>query len=80
MEMFLSKKHLQKMKKEELTTFERELLNKMNIQSMLIIQIEDALKEIKLPMDKNILYQMNTEDLTEFLEMVERMKENRKKI
>jgi len=68
------------MKKEELTTFERELLNKMNIQSMLIIQIEDALKEIKLPMDKNILYQMNTEDLTEFLEMVERMKENRKKI
>lgn len=67
------------MKKEELTTFERELLNKMNIQSMLIIQIEDALKEIKLPTDKNILYQMNTEDLTEFLEMVERMKENRKK-
>ena len=67
------------MKKEELTTFERELLNKMNIRSMLIIQIEDALKEIKLPTDKNILYQMNTEDLIEFLEMVERMKENRKK-
>lgn len=59
--------------------FKQELLSKMNTKALLIIQIEESLREIKLPIDKNVLYQMDEEGLTGLLEMIESMEENRKK-
>lgn len=67
------------MSKETLTTFEKELLSKMNTRAMLIVQIEETLQDLKLPMDKNALYDMDDEHLTAFLEMFSSAKENRKK-
>lgn len=67
------------MSKETLTTFEKELLSKMNTRAMLIVQIEETLQELKLPMDKNVLYDMGEEHLNAFLEMFASAKKNRKK-
>ena len=67
------------MGKQELTENEKVLLDKMNIKAMLIIQIEETLQEIKLPMDKNVLYQMSREELNGLIEMLNNMQENRKK-
>lgn len=67
------------MDKQELTENEKVLLDKMNIKAMLIIQIEETLQEIKLPMDKNVLYQMSREELNGLIEMLNNMQENRKK-
>ena len=67
------------MDKQELTENEKVLLNKMNVKAMLIIQIEETLQEIKLPMDKNVLYQMSRKELNGLLEMLNNMEENRKK-
>ena len=67
------------MKKETLTHFEQELLNKMNTKAMLIVQIEEWLQDLKLPMDKSVLYDMEEDHLTAFLEMLASAKENRKK-
>jgi len=67
------------MDKQELTENEKVLLNKMNVKAMLIIKIEETLQEIKLPMDKNVLYQMSREELNGLLEMLNNMEENRKK-
>ena len=65
--------------KKELTTFEQELLNKMNTKAMLIVQIEEWLQDLKLPMDKSVLYDMEEDHLNSFLEMLASAKENRKK-
>jgi len=67
------------MDKQELTENEKVLLNKMNVKAMLIIKIEETLQEIKLPMDKNVLYQMSRKELNGLLEMLNNMEENRKK-
>lgn len=67
------------MNRQDLKPHEIELLNKLNSKAMLIIQIEDALREIKLPMDKNVLYELEEEKLADFLEMLSSAKENRKK-
>jgi len=67
------------MDKQELTESEKILLDKMNVKAMLIIQIEETLQEIKLPMDKNVLYQMSRKELNGLLEMLNNMEENRKK-
>ena len=64
----------------KLKPYEQELLNKMNTKAMLIIQIEETLHEIKLPMDKNVLYDMGEDELAGLLEMLNSAKENRKKI
>lgn len=63
----------------KLKPYEQELLNKMNTKAMLIIQIEETLQEIKLPMDKNALYDMGEDELAGLLEMLNSAKENRKK-
>jgi hypothetical protein len=63
----------------KLKPYEQELLNKMNTKAMLIIQIEETLHEIKLPMDKNVLYDMGEDELAGLLEMLNSAKENRKK-
>ena len=65
--------------KKELTTFEKELLGRMNTRAMLIVQIEETLRDLKLPMDKNVLYEMEDEKLVTFLEMFTSARENRKK-
>lgn len=65
--------------KPKLTQAEKILLDKMNVKAMLIIQIEETLQKIKLPMDKNVLYQMEDEELKGLLEMLNSMEENRKK-
>jgi hypothetical protein len=67
------------MNEQELTESEKVLLDKMNVKAMLIIQIEETLQEIKLPMDKNVLYQMSRKELNGLLEMLNNMEENRKK-
>jgi len=65
--------------KKELTTFEKGLLGRMNTRAMLIVQIEETLRDLKLPMDKNVLYEMEDEKLVTFLEMFTSARENRKK-
>jgi hypothetical protein len=59
--------------------FTEQLLSKMNTKAMLIIQIEETLSKIKLPIDKDFLYQMQEKDLVEFLEMLAMIEKNRKK-
>ena len=63
----------------ELTAFEKGLLGRMNTRAMLIVQIEETLRDLKLPMDKNVLYEMEDEKLVTFLEMFTSARENRKK-
>ncbi len=66
------------MNKQQLTESEKVILDKMNVKAMLIIQIEETLQEIKLPIDKNVLYQMSRKELNGLLEMLNNMEKNRK--
>jgi len=65
--------------KNNLSEFEKSLLDNMNKRAMLIIHIEETLKEIKVPMDKNVLYEMEEDELVGLFEMLLSAKENRKK-
>jgi len=65
--------------KNNLSEFEKSLLDNMNKRAMLIIHIEETLKEIKVPMDKNVLYEMEEDELVGLFEMLSSAKENRKK-
>jgi len=67
------------MTKENLTAVEKEILNSLNVRAALIIQIEDILKDLKLPMDKSVLHDMTDDSLVGFLEMLLNMEETRKK-
>ena len=66
------------MKKEELTSVEQRILKGLNARAALIIQVEETLQEVKLPMDKNVLHSMTDEEIVGVLELLENMKENRK--
>lgn len=66
------------MKKEELTAAEQRILKGLNTRAALIIQVEETLQEVKLPMDKNVLHSMTDEEIVGVLELLENMKENRK--
>lgn len=68
------------MKKEELTQAEQKILKGLNTRAALIIQVEETLREVKLPMDMNVLHSMTDEEIVGVLELLENMKENRKKI
>lgn len=52
-------------------SFEEQLLKSLNKKAMLIIQVEEELKANQLQMDSNVLYDMETEELLELLEMME---------
>lgn len=67
------------MEKIKLTQFEQKLVKEMNTRAMLIIQIDETLKNLKLPMDREVLYSMNEEKLMDLLEMLNSAIENRKK-
>ncbi len=66
------------MKKEELTSVEQRILKGLNARAALIIQVEETLREVKLPMDKSVLHSMTDEEIVGVLELLENMKENRK--
>ena len=66
------------MYKENLTSAEKQILKGLNIRAMLIIQIEEALRDIKLPMDKKVLYEMSDDSLVGFLEKLSNLDNNRK--
>ena len=66
------------MKKEELTAAEQRILKGLNTRAALIIQVEETLQEVKLPMDRNVLHSMTDEEIVGVLELLENMKENRK--
>lgn len=66
------------MKKEELTAAEQRILKGLNTRAALIIQVEETLREVKLPMDRNVLHSMTDEEIVGVLELLENMKENRK--
>ena len=68
------------MKKQELTLAEQKILKGLNTRAALIIQVEETLREVKLPMDMNVLHSMTDEEIVGVLELLENMKENRKKI
>lgn len=67
------------MEKIKLTQFEQKLVKEMNTRAMLIIQIDETLKNLKLPMDREVLYSMDEEQLKGLLEMLDSAIENRKK-
>lgn len=67
------------MEKTKLTQFEQKLVKEMNTRAMLIIQIDETLKNLKLPMDRELLYSMDEEKLMNLLEMLNSAIENRKK-
>ena len=68
------------MKKQELTLAEQKILKGLNTRAALIIQVEETLREAKLPMDMNALHSMTDKEIVGVLELLENMKENRKKI
>jgi hypothetical protein len=53
---------------ESLTQVEKELLKRLNTRALLIVEIEEALKERKIPIDPNLLHTLETEKLVELLE------------
>jgi hypothetical protein len=52
----------------QLTQSEQELLKKLNIRAMVIVQLEETLKSKKVPVDINVLHELETKDLIEMLE------------
>ena len=52
----------------QLTHSEQELLKKLNIRAMVIVQLEETLKSKKVPVDINVLHELETKDLIEMLE------------
>ena len=60
-----------------LTLAEKELLKKLNLRAMKIVQIEETLKEIKLPIDRDYLYLVEEEVLDNILEMLSNAVKNR---
>lgn len=67
------------MKRTDLNTQEQNLLDNLNARASMIIQIEEVLKEAKVPIDVNYLHTLENEQLESALEMFSNMKENRKK-
>lgn len=57
------------MDKNNLNKFEKELLNELNQRALLIVKIEEVLRECKVPVDKAILYEMDLEQLAHFYEV-----------
>lgn len=67
------------MKRIDLNKQEQKLLDNLNARASMIIQIEEILKEAKVPIDVNYLYTLENEQLESALEMFSKMEENRKK-
>lgn len=67
------------MSNNNLTEAEQLLLNKMNLRVMKILRIEELLKGLKVPMDKDYLYASEDEQLDNVLEMLENAIKNRSK-
>ena len=67
------------MKRTDLNTQEQNLLDSLNARASMIIQIEEILKEAKVPIDVNYLHTLENEQLESALEMFSKMEENRKK-
>lgn len=66
------------MKKEELTSVEQRILKGLNARAALILQVEETLLEVKLPMDKSVLHSMTDEEIVGLLELLENMNDSRK--
>ena len=67
------------MKRTDLNKYEQDILDRLNARASMIIQIEEILKEAKIPIDKDYLYNLDQEQLETTLEMFSKMEENRKK-
>ena len=67
------------MKRANLNTAEQKILNGLNARAAMILQIEDILKEAKIPIDSEYLYTLEIDQLEAALEMFSNMEENRKK-
>ena len=64
---------------EDMSNFEKELLNDMNVRANAIVKIENLLMELKLPMNKQALYEFEMEELEALYNLLNSAKENRKK-
>lgn len=67
------------MKRIDLNKYEQEILDGLNARASMIIQIEEILKEAKIPIDKDYLYNLDQEQLETALETFLSMEENRRK-
>lgn len=57
-----------------LTHFEKSLLQNLNSRAIKIVKIEQAFKEVKIPFDTNVLYEMDEEKLDNAFELAMNLK------
>ena len=57
-----------------LNTFEKSLLQNLNSRALKIVKIEQAFKEVKVPFNSNVLYEMTDENLDNTLELAMNLK------
>ena len=68
------------MKRTDLNTQEQNLLDSLNARASMIIQIEEILKEAKVPIDVNYLHTLENEQLESALEMFSKNGRESKKV